>query len=95
MVNSRLRKELAETARGLHELDRQAMREFESLWDEHPRIVHAPVPILTSSTTLPPNRVLSVVLRPEEDVAWIWTSTPDGGSYVSGYTIIKSDSGLK
>jgi hypothetical protein len=71
------------------------MRQFESRRDEPSRIVHAPAPILTSSTTLPSNRVLSVALRPGEDVAWIWTSTPDGGSYVSGYTIVQSDSGLK
>lgn len=52
-------------------------------------VVQAPEPTQTSSTMLPPNRVMSVTLEPEEDVVWIWTSTPDGGSYVSGYTITK------
>jgi predicted short-subunit dehydrogenase-like oxidoreductase (DUF2520 family) len=48
-----------------------------------------------SKLTLASNRVVSVILQPGEEVAWIWTSTPGGASYVSGYTIVKSDSGLK
>lgn len=90
MPNRRLRKEIAEAARGLHELgvlDGKAMREFEFPSDEGPRVVQAPAP--TASTLLPSNRVVSVILQPEEEVAWVWTSTPDGGSYVSGYTIVK------
>jgi hypothetical protein len=70
-------------------LDGKAMREFEPLCDEGPRVVQAPEPTLTPSTVLPSNRVMSVTLEPDEDVAWIWTSTPDGGSYVSGYTITR------
>lgn len=65
------------------------MREFESLRDEGPRVVQAPEPALAPSTVLPPNRVMSVTLEPGEDVAWTWTSTPDGGSYVSGYTVTR------
>ena len=56
---------------------------------EGPRVVWAPAP--TASALLPSNRVVSVILQPGEEVAWVWTSTSDGGSYVSGYTIIKSD----
>jgi hypothetical protein len=50
------------------------------------RIVLAPPPTLSPARL--PNRVVSVVLRPGEDVQWIWTANPDG-QYVSGYTIIK------
>ena len=53
------------------------------------RVVHAPPPTLPSSAALSPKRVLSVVLKPNEDVEWIWTSTSDGATYVSGYTIVK------
>jgi hypothetical protein len=38
---------------------------------------------------IPSNRVLSVVLKPSEDVNWIWTTTADGSRYVSGYKIVK------
>lgn len=53
-----------------------------------PRVVPAPAPILPGAAPPPPNRVLSVILQPGEEVGWIWTFGPDGGSYVSGYTII-------
>lgn len=36
-----------------------------------------------------PNRIFSVVLKPDEDVVWEWTHTPDGISYVTGYTLLK------
>ena len=34
-----------------------------------------------------PNRVLSVKLKPGEEVEWLWTSGP-GGRNVSGYRIV-------
>lgn len=52
-----------------------------------PRIVAAPTPTLLGAVPLPPNRVVSMVLQPGEELHWTWTSGPDG-SYVSGYTII-------
>jgi hypothetical protein len=51
------------------------------------RVVPAPEPTVSSAVL--PNRVVSVVLRPGEQVRWIWTSHPDG-QYVSGYTISKT-----
>ena len=54
------------------------------------RTIHAPLPS-PASAKAPLNRVESVVLGPDEDVEWIWTHTLDGGSYVSGYTIVKSE----
>ena len=83
---------LAETECRLREfgaLDGEEMPEFEPLRDAESRVVQAPGPTLTASTALPLNRVTSVVLQPGEDVVWTWTSTPDGGSYVSGYTIVE------
>ena len=56
--------------------------------DQGVRIVQAPESQLASGV-LPPNRVTSVTLRPGEDVVWTWTFTPNGGSYVSGYRIVK------
>jgi len=53
-------------------------------------VVAAPAPLGLASTACPLNRVLSVVLAPEEDVRWIWTSTPEGVSYVSGYAIVQA-----
>jgi hypothetical protein len=50
------------------------------------RVVPAPEP--TVSCAYLPNRVVSVLLRPGEEVRWIWTSGPDG-QYVSGYAIMK------
>ena len=47
---------------------------------------------MSTSANLPLNRVLSVVLRADEDVQWLWTSTTEGVSYVSGYTIVKRES---
>ena len=52
------------------------------------RTVAAPPPSPASSNPLP-NRVFSVVLKADEDVEWAWTSSPDGVSYVSGYTIVR------
>jgi hypothetical protein len=101
MANRRLRRELLEAARGLHELgaiDLKTMREFESLSKGtkstkrkvgRPRVVWAPAPALPAGAPLPPNRVLSVVLQPGEEVLWTWSTDAKGGSYVSGYTIVK------
>ena len=36
-----------------------------------------------------PNGVFSVVLKDNEDVECAWTSSPDGVSYVTGYTILR------
>ena len=49
------------------------------------RVVLAPEPDLMAGQ-LAPNRVLSVKLKPGEEVEWLWTSLP-GGRYVSGYQI--------
>ncbi|WP_414590484.1 hypothetical protein [Anabaena sp. CCY 9614] len=57
--------------------------------DKQKRIVVAPQPSLVSSSSLPPNRVISVELENAEDVEWVWMSLPDGTKYVSGYTIVK------
>ncbi len=55
------------------------------------RVVNAPPATIRSSTTLARNLVLSVVLEADEDVEWIWTATPDGTEYVSGYNIVKNE----
>lgn len=52
------------------------------------RVALAPEPELTAGQ-LAPNRVLSVKLKPGEEVEWLWTSIP-GGRYVSGYQIVKT-----
>jgi hypothetical protein len=52
------------------------------------RTISAPPPSAISPT-LPPNRVMSVTVADDEEVEWIWTSTSDGTSYVSGYRILK------
>jgi hypothetical protein len=52
------------------------------------RIVTAPPPFPTLAQ-LPPNRVLSAVLEDDEEIEWVWSTTTDGVSYVSGYTILK------
>jgi hypothetical protein len=51
------------------------------------RVVLAPEPDLAAGQ-LAPNRVLSVKLKPGEEVEWLWTSI-SGGRYVSGYQIVK------
>jgi hypothetical protein len=56
---------------------------------ERRRTAVAPPPS-PASANLPPNRVLSVVLAPDEDVEWEWT-TRGGVSYVSGYSIAKRE----
>ncbi len=52
------------------------------------RVVTAPAPLFHGAAALPPTRVTSVLLDPDEQVRWIWTHTP-GGSYVSGYMIVE------
>lgn len=52
------------------------------------RVVPAPEPQLMAGQ-LAPNRVLSVRLKPGENVEWLWTLLPLGGRYVSGYRIVK------
>lgn len=52
------------------------------------RVVPAPEPQLMAGQ-LAPNRVLSVRLKPGENVEWLWTLLPLGGQYVSGYRIVK------
>ena len=47
------------------------------------RVALAPEPELTAGQ-LASNRVLSVKLKPGEEVEWLWTLIP-GGRYVSGY----------
>jgi len=101
VANRRLRRELLEAARGLHEvgaIGRRTMRELELLRKAPkpkkrkvagPRVACAPAPNLPTGAPLPPNRVVSVVLQPGEDVQWTWSANANGGSYVSGYTIIE------
>jgi len=87
MANRRLRKELLETARGLHSagaIDFKKLQEFETF-----RVVQAPGPIVPPSAPLPPNCVVSVVLQPGESVEWLWTTDANGARYVSGYTIVR------
>jgi hypothetical protein len=57
----------------------------------HERTITAPPPS-AHSPTVPANRVLSVVVADDEEVEWIWTSTADGTSYVSGYRILRRPS---
>jgi hypothetical protein len=52
------------------------------------RIVPAPPPSPASANVLP-NRVISAEVAEDEEVQWIWSSTSDGVSYVSGYRILK------
>lgn len=52
------------------------------------RVVLAPEPELMAGQ-LAPNRVLSVELKPGEDVQWLWTALPQGGRHVNGYYILK------
>ena len=51
------------------------------------RVVLAPEPELMAGQ-LAPYRVLTVRLKPREDVEWFWTSLAQGGRYVSGYRIL-------
>ena len=53
------------------------------------KTVNAPSPI-PESENLPENRVISVQLKSDEDVEWVWSTAPNGVSYVSGYKIVKS-----
>ncbi len=52
------------------------------------RTVLAPPPIING--TQPPTSLISVDLAEGEDVEWTWTFLPDGGRYVSGYTLLKT-----
>lgn len=52
------------------------------------RTVHAPQPAFPPGK-VPANRVISVNLDEDEEVAWQWTALPDGQLYVSGYTITR------
>lgn len=54
------------------------------------RAVQAP-----ASLPLSPNRVISVSLRPGEDVLWTWTTGADGTRFVSGYTITPAANNTK
>lgn len=54
-----------------------------------PELRVVPAPAATVSSACLPNRIVSVVLRPGEEVEWIWTSGLDG-QYVTGYTIVKT-----
>jgi hypothetical protein len=86
MANQRLRNELLETVRGLQAASAIAfkkLQEFETF-----RVVQAPAPFVPPSAPLPPNCVVSVLLRPGESVEWTWTSDPNGARYVTGYTIV-------
>lgn len=80
-------------------IDSKTMREFESLSKGakpkkrevgQPRVVWAPAPALPARAPLPPNLVLSVVLQPGEEALRTWSTDAKGGSYVSGYTIVRS-----
>ncbi|HEY5896785.1 MAG TPA: hypothetical protein VIV54_04415, partial [Burkholderiales bacterium] len=53
-------------------------------------IVMAPEPIVPPCAAWPANRVLSVAVEAEQEIRWIWTTTHDGASYVSGYTIVET-----
>jgi len=68
-------------------LDDKTLGEFRTFSDQGVRIVQAPQP-RPGTGAFPQNRVTSVALKRGEDVVWTWTFTPDGGSYVSGYTIV-------
>jgi hypothetical protein len=52
------------------------------------RTVLAPLPSSASAKPIL-NRVESVVLAPDEEVEWFWAHTPEGVSYVNGYSIVK------
>ena len=55
------------------------------------RIVTAPqqTSILNSTTVNIPSAVISVELKENEDVEWIWTAYPNGQRVVTGYNIIQ------
>ena len=58
---------------------------------EEKRIVTAPqqTSILNSTTVNIPSAVISVELKENEDVEWIWTAYPNGQRVVTGYNIIQ------
>jgi len=58
------------------------------------RVVLAPEPEVMAGQ-LAPNRVLSVRLKPGEDVQWLWTALPQGGRYVSGYQILEGNRSIE
>ena len=54
------------------------------------RIVTAPQSnLFLSNTTNIPSTVISVELKENEEVQWLWTIYPDGQKIVTGYNIIK------
>jgi len=55
---------------------------------QHSRTVAAPQPF-PHSARRPPNLVLTVTVGDDEEVEWLWATTQDGISYVSGYNIVK------
>ena len=58
---------------------------------EEKRIVTAPqqTSIFNSTTVNIPSAVISVELKENEDVKWIWTAYPNGQRIVTGYNIIQ------
>jgi hypothetical protein len=54
------------------------------------RTILAPPPSPASGKPIR-NRVESVVLGPDEEVEWFWAHTPEGVSYVNGYSIVKKE----
>jgi hypothetical protein len=52
------------------------------------RIVQPPVTQLAEQSA----PVISVELKADEEVRWLWTHYPNGQSVVTGYEIIKKDS---
>ena len=52
------------------------------------RVVTVPQPPVAIQE-LPANRPMSVLLKSDEDVEWIWSPLPSGQQFVSGYKIVK------
>lgn len=52
---------------------------------------HVTAPQQTPAGSAPQPNQVSVTLGENEDVEWIWSAAPGGGSYVSGYNIIRRD----
>ncbi len=49
------------------------------------REIYAPL----SSDPTTPNRIVSVLVRPNERVTWEWSTGPRGGTFVSGFRIAR------
>jgi hypothetical protein len=58
---------------------------------EKKRIVTAPQPSLlfNLNTVNIPSSIISVELKENEEVEWIWTSYPNGQRVITGYNIIE------